>query len=134
MGFNRNTTAGALVVLALWVGWSTIRSAEREVAVLRTFDFGGSDQYTPLWVLDDGHYVWIRANRPDRRWLEQLRAQPDVELKRGGRSRAYRAAVFPGSDARDHVSAGFRRKYGLADRWREWQDGRHSVPVRLEPR
>ncbi len=124
----------ACIALGLYVGWSAIRSSWQEVAVLRTFDVQGKDLFTTVWVIDDGGLAWIQAARRDRRWLSHLRQNPDVELRRDGRSSRYRAMVSDYAEARDHVAPRFREKYGLADRWREWHLGRDTIPVRLESR
>jgi len=58
--------------------------------------------------------------------------QPNVQLRRNGRTLAYVAKVFDTPNARHYVNPRFRRKYGLADRWREWKDGPDTVPVRLQ--
>ncbi len=134
MYVTRNTLAWVGIALALGLGWSAIRSSGREVAVLRTFDVQGQDLFTTLWVIDDARLAWIQAARPDRKWLSHLRQNPNVELRRDGRSRRYRAMVFDDAEARAHVAPRFREKYGLADRWREWTNGRDTIPVRLEPR
>ena len=124
----------ACIALALWFGWSVFRAGDREVAVLQTIEVNGLDLYTSLWVVDDAEFVWIRANRPDRIWLSHLRENPKVQLRRRRRSRSYRAVVFDDPEARAHVAARFREKYGLADRWREWSHGFDTIPIRLEPR
>ncbi len=134
MHVTPRTLVLACIALGLYVGWSAIRSSWQEVAVLRTFDVQGQDLFTTLWVIDDARLAWIQAARPDRRWLSHLRQNPDVELRRDGRSSRYRAMVFDNAEARDHVAPRFREKYGLADRWREWHLGRDTIPVRLESR
>jgi len=120
---------------ALVVGWSTFRAAEREIAVLRTFDVAGQDFFATVWVVDDPHgFTWIRAHRPDRKWLAAVRERPDVELQRDGHSRRYVARIFEDGAARSAAARLFREKYGLADRLREWTSGHDPVPVRLETR
>ncbi len=73
------------------MGWSAIRSSWREVAVLRTFNVQGKDLFTTVRVIDDAGLAWIQAARRDRRWFSHLQQNPDVELRRDGRSRRYRA-------------------------------------------
>jgi hypothetical protein len=131
---TRRTLFLAGIALGLGLVWSAIRVGGRDVGVLRTFDVQGQDFYTTLWVVDDAEFVWIRANRPDRRWFAYVQQNPDVQLRRSGRQRAYRAVVFDKPQARAHVDVRFRAKYGLVDRWREWRDGSHTIPIRLEPR
>ena len=88
----------------------------------------------PGWVVDDAEFVWIRASRPDRKWLSHVLQNPNVELRRSARQRAYRALVFDKPKARAYVDPLFREKYGLADRWRAWLDASETIPIRLEPR
>jgi hypothetical protein len=92
---------------------------------------GVQDHYTRLWVVDDPPFVWIRAERPDRLWIDSVRAHPDVTLWRGGAKRHYLAEIR--EDAGAYVDALFERKYGLVDRARGLL-GRHSVPIRLSQR
>jgi hypothetical protein len=131
---TRRTLALAGIALALGLTWSAFREGGRDVGVLRTFDVQGMDFYTTLWVVDDGEFVWIRANRPDRKWFSYVQQNPDVQLRRSGRQRSYRAVVFDKPEARAYVDARFREKYGLADRWRALRDGNHTIPIRLQPR
>ena len=79
-------------------------------------------------------YRYIRANCPDHVWLAHLRKNPEVELRRRGRTSTYRAALFERVRSEVYVEASFREKYGLADQWREWTSGNHTVMVRLQPR
>ncbi len=134
MNVTRRTLVLAGIALVLGLAWFAINLGGRDLGVLRTFDVRGEDLYTTVWVVDDAAFVWIRANRPDRKWLSHLRQNPDVQLRRSGRQRAYRAIVFDRPEARALVGSRFRKKYGLADRWRAWLDGSDTVPIRLEPR
>jgi len=133
---NRRRTFSFVLIAALAVGaWLTLRPGAFEVVVLRTFD-GESDHFTSLWVLDDdvNDLVWIRAHRPDRRWLAEIQSGGPVELRRAGRSQAYVARVYDDDRTRAWVAEGFRGKYGLADVVRELSQGSDTVPVRLRTR
>jgi hypothetical protein len=135
MGINRRTFVLAAVALAGFAGWSAIRPAGKEIAVLQVFDGHGRDYFANLWVVDDAsRFVWIQANRPDERWLSVVKANPKVELRRRGQSREYLATVYDTPNARAYVAPKFRAKYGILDRWREWSSGRDTIPVRLETR
>lgn len=135
MRVNRQTLVLAAVVLAGFAGWSAIRPADKEVAVLRVFDGHGKDYFASLWVVDDSSgFVWIRADRPDEAWLSAVEANPKVELRRRGRSRSFVATVYDRPETRAYVAPLFRAKYGIADRLREWRSGRDTIPVRLEVR
>jgi len=131
---RRRTLILVLLVAAAAGGWSLLRPGTFEVVVLRTFK-PRSDSFTSVWVLDDeqNDFVWIRANRPDRRWLAHIEADSRVELRRDGRSQRYKAQIFDDDTSRAYLAKGFRRKYGLADRVRELTQGRDTVPVRLQP-
>lgn len=121
--------------IALLVGWSEARTGAREIVVLRTYDREGRDYFTTLWVVDGAPgFVWIRAHRPDRRWLSHLHEGLPLELRRAGRSRHYVAKIFDDARTRATVAPWFRDKYGLADLWREWSGGRDTIPVRLRAR
>ena len=134
MRVTRRTLVLAGIALALGLVWSAIHVGGRDVGVLRTFGVQGEDLYTTLWVIDDAEFVWIRANRRDRKWLFHVQQNPDVQLWRSGRQRAYRAVLFDKPEARAYVGPRFREKYGLADRWRAWREGSDTIPIRLEPR
>jgi len=132
---NRRTFVFAAVALAGFAGWSAIRPGGKEIAVLKVFDGRGKDYFANLWVVDDASgFVWIQADRPDERWLSVVAANPEVELRRRGRSRRYIATVYDTPKARAYVAPRFRAKYGIADRLREWHSGRDTIPVRLQIR
>ena len=104
-----------------------------EMAMLGTTGLN-RDHFTRVFVVDDSANVWVRADRPDRLWLDGLRERPDVTLERADGPIAYRAEIWPGEDAQAYVDGLFRDKYGPVDvvtgiLWR-----RESVPIRLEPR
>jgi hypothetical protein len=122
------------IALALGLAWSALRVGSHDVGVLRTFDVRGEDLYTTVWVLDDAEFVWIRANRPDRKWLSHVQENPNVQLRRSRQQRTYRAMIFDKDQVRAYVDPRFRAKYGLADRWRAWRDGSDTIPIRLQPR
>ena len=134
MYVTRRTLVLVGIALVLGLAWSALRVGGRDIGVLRTFDVRGKDLYTTLWVIDDAGFAWIRANRPDRKWLSHVKENPNVELRRSGRQGAYHAMVYDKPEARAYVAPRFREKYGLADRWREWYDGSDTIPVRLQPR
>lgn len=101
----------------------------REVIVLRTQDAEGSWLETRLWIVDDGEQAWVHGG--DSRWMRNLRANPLVEVERGGKVHPYRAVPVPGPHQRVHEL--LREKYGIADWWVRFIAGDEgSVPVRLE--
>ena len=135
MHITHRTLVLVIIAIALAAGWSALRSGESDIAVLRVFDGRGEDVFATLWVADDRDgFTWLRAARPDRKWLTVVQAQPKVEVRRHGRTKRYVALVFDTPEARDYVDPLFRAKYGLADRWREWSTGRDTIPIRLQNR
>jgi hypothetical protein len=101
---NRRTFVYAAVALAGFAGWSAIRPGEKEIAVLRVFDGHGKDHFASLGVVDDASgFVWIQADRPDERWLSVVEANPEVQLRRRGRSRRYLATIYDKPETRAHV-------------------------------
>ena len=135
MPSRRRTLVLVLLLAAGFAAWYLLRPGSFEVVVLRTFT-ERSDSFTSLWVLDDeeNDFVWLRAHRPDRRWLTQIEAERSVELRREGRTERYVARILDDDVTRRYLAEGFRRKYGLADVVRELTQGRDTVPVRLQRR
>jgi hypothetical protein len=124
----------AAIVLGLPIAYAVAHlvliELGREVIVLRTQDAEGARLHTRLWIVDDGERTWIHGG--DSRWMRNLRANPVVELARGGESHPYRAVPVPGPHQRVHEL--LREKYGIADWWVRFIGGDEgSVPVRLEP-
>lgn len=131
---TRTTLLWIAIGLGVFSGWKHLSRAAQEVVVLRASGVGHDDHFASLWVIDDGDFTWIRAENPRRLWLRNVRDNPEVELRRGGRSFQYRATVFDTPSARAYVDARFRAKYGLADRVRELLGERDTLPIRLEAR
>jgi hypothetical protein len=130
----RRTTVYLLIGAALFFGWRSLSRATRETVVLSTSTLGSQDRFATLWVVDDPPHVWIRAEDRTRRWLGAIEANPDVELRRAGRTLRYHATPYDTPEARDYVDALFREKYGFADRVRDSLGRRDPLPIRLDPR
>jgi hypothetical protein len=127
-------TLCVLVGLALfWVAWRVGGEATRDVAILEIPDIDNSDRYVTLWAVEDGSWVWLRAARPDRQWLEWLEKQPRVKLDLGGETRRYTAEILRQPMARQRVDELMREKYPWADQVRVLLLGDDTVPVRLTP-
>lgn len=108
------------------------RNFSGEVAVLYTTDLGGRTFETPLWVVDEGKDVWIRALRPTSPWLDRLIQEPHVQLLRGDVLADYRAT--PLTHRRSRVNALIAARYG----WADWllgkvEDRSGAVPIYLDP-
>lgn len=101
----------ALMVAGLFVAWESA-----EVAVLRQADGRGGQVEDRLWVVDlDGRPVVATGSLKER--VARVRANPEVELVRGGRAECRRAVVITESDAtgeeRARVERRFEEKYGI---------------------
>jgi hypothetical protein len=121
-----------LIVAVIFFGWKHLSRSAHETAVLHTQDVQNWDTYTTLWVVEDDQSLWIRAESRDRLWLDFLRGNPRVELRRNGRTSSYRARLQDTAKARAYVDPIFREKYGLADELRALVTQRDTVPIRLE--
>jgi hypothetical protein len=109
---------GTVLGLAVLFTAATLLALEgREVVVLRTFDAHGQPRETRTWVADDDGYIWIEAANPERPFLLQLQANPEVELRRGGPPHRCRAVVPPNPDGHRRIRRLLAAKYGWADRW-----------------
>ena len=96
---------------------------------------GYTDHYPRVFIVDEPPAVWVRAERPDRLWLDVAAVEP------GGRGAPRRTATSPITHrcgtATAITSASielFRAKYGVFDRVAAWIWRRNAVPIRLEPR
>ena len=78
--------------------------------------------------------AWIEAANPDRPFLHDLQARPEVVLVRRGAVQRLRAVPMPGDAPHRKIRFLLRAKYGWADRWIGLMaDTSRSVAVRLEP-
>jgi hypothetical protein len=103
-----------------------------EVVILRTTDEHARTCETQLWIVDLDGELFLRAARPDARWLARLRRMSQAVLLRRGMEGVVRAQPEDDVATRERVNAAMRKKYGLADRlWRVVSDSSRSVPIRL---
>lgn len=123
-----------LLGLCCFLGWRALSRGAHEIAVLQTATVGNQDHFATLWVVDDGPYVWIRAEDSTRRWLPAVREDPNVTLRRRGHEYAFAATVWDTQEGRAYVDPLFRAKYGLADEVRALFKRRETIPIRLVPR
>jgi len=122
---------GALPLFVAGATW--VLGEQIEVAVLRTFSADGHAHDTKLWVVDHQGQPWLRGARPNLRWLERIRENPQVELVRRGSGTAYTATVVETEEAKRAVDAAMLEKYGWIDRWYELLVRFDPIPVRLDP-
>lgn len=104
-------------------------------AVLRTFDEGGQSKDTVLALLEDNGQLWVESGHWFRGWYNRVKANPDVELVRGGQAAPYRAVPMDSPEALDQVT----KLMGKGDGARYWVARTMLLfapikPVRLDPR
>jgi hypothetical protein len=124
-----------LLLGALAFGAVTLYALEgHEVVVLRTRAADGAWRGTRTWVADDDGAVWIEAAVAERPFFQQLLADPNVELDRGGRVQRYRAEPQPNPEGHERIRGLLAEKYGWADWWVGLlQDTSGSIAIRLVP-
>ena len=134
MAPRRVLVAGGLAVLAF--GAVTLAALEgREVVRLRTTMPDGGVRTTRTWVADADGVLWIESATPERPFLRDIAARPDVELVRGGRGLPMHATIVAGDDGHRRIRSLLREQYGWADRWIGLlTDTSRSVAIRLEDR
>lgn len=71
--------------------------------MLRTFDDAGKAYASRMIVIDDGDTTWVQSGHHFRGGYHRLRANPDVELVRGGDVLRYRALPLDTPEARAHM-------------------------------
>ncbi len=125
---------GALLLLAALafgaVTWVALEG--KEVVVVRTHGVDGSPHRTRTWVADAAGATWLEAATPERPFLHDLQASPELELERRGELLRCRATIVPNPDGHRHIRGLLAERYGWADRWIGLiADTRRSVEVRL---
>ena len=109
---------------------------EGEVVTLVT-EIDGRQYPTHVWIVEVDDRRFVRANRPDARWLARVRANPDVSLLRPGSphdvSEPYRARVVADARLKARVNAAMARKYRFADRaWGRLADRQRAEVIELQ--
>ncbi len=130
---NRSHLLWGTVLLILGTLVVLHHLASKDIVVLYTKDVDYHDRYTTLWVIAESRGLWIRAAKPDRRWLADIRPDRNVRLERDGSRQYYRPVLVRNGQARDRVDRLMRQKYGIADPLRELLLGRDTVAVQLTP-
>lgn len=135
MTLARSLGIAATVVVAA-LGGLYLAMAERvEVVVVHTRDAAG-EHATRVWVVDDTGFAWLRTGSDNATWLPRLRANPRVELERGGATRPYTAVVLEDDATVARVNQRSLEKYGWSEellRAITAADAR-QVAIRLDPR
>jgi hypothetical protein len=127
---------GALALVGVALGLLYVVTAERvEVVVLHHHGADG-EQRTRLWVTDDSGHAWLRTGAENASWLPRLRAQPEVELERGGATSRFRAVVVDEAETVGRINQRTLEKYGWSEQLLRATglDPRRQVAIRLDPR
>jgi hypothetical protein len=127
--------AGAAAVAAIALVAVTLVALEGvEVVQLRSTAPDGSVRTTRTWVADADGATWVEAANPERPFLRDLQAHPEVSLVRGGGEQHLHAVPLPGDGPHRKIRQLLRAKYGWADAWIGLiADTSRSVAVRLDP-
>jgi hypothetical protein len=123
--------AGAAIVLlvvgVLWVD-------EGEVVTLTTIDDQGHSSVTGLWIVEIDGETYLRARSREAKWLERIRARPEVDLTRAGVKQKARATPIEDAALRNAVNWAMREKYGFIDAvLLRIIDHSKAVPILVEP-
>lgn len=129
----------ALAVAGLLIVWVALLAylgspAAGEVVLVTTTDAAGVEKQTPLWIVDDDGQAWLRAGNADSGWVARVRANPRIEMERGGTTARYRITPVP--EATPEIDALMRAKYGFKDRLVGWilpNSRRSTLALRLDP-
>ena len=127
---------GAVTAAGVVLAAVTLLALEgTEVVQLRSTTPEGGVRVTRAWIADADGALWLEAANPERPFLRDVEAQPDVELIRGGEVLQLRARPVAGDAAHRKIRQLLAAKYGWADTWVGLlTDTSRSVAVRLEPR
>lgn len=127
---------GAVVAAGVVLATVTLLALEgTEVVQLRSTTPDGGVRITRTWIADADGALWLEAANPERPFLRDVEARPDVELVRGGEALQLRARPVPGDAGHRKIRQLLAAKYGWADTWVGLlTDTSRSVAVRLEPR
>lgn len=129
----KNVLIAIGVVIALFVGTLVLTTTPLagEVVTLHTMGSDGDWQTTPLWAVDEGGHVYVRASEAESGWVLRSRAHPEARLERRGEVVPVRVVID--ESARDAVNRRMAEKYGWADDFIGLLgDASISLPLRLE--
>jgi hypothetical protein len=128
--------AALLALVVAFAGTMYVAMESGEVVAVRATDAQGVAHETRLWVVDADGFAWLRTGNPDSAWLARVRANPEIEVARGGEPRRFRAVLTTEPGVRDRINALVLEKYGWAERLLRAVMLRpeRATAVRLEPR
>ena len=128
----RTILVALAAALTTFAAVTAVALESKEVVTIRTLDADGRARDTRTWIADDGGFAWVEAANPERPFLRQLEARPDVELVRAGRTRRCRAEALPNPAGHSRIRQMLAVRYGWADCWIGMlTDTSQSIAVRL---
>jgi len=133
MGIDRRTLLILLLAISAFWAWQNLTHATGEIAVLRTTGTGHIEHYASVWYVHANHALWIRAENRERPWLQEIYANPRIELALDGQTRAYLANPMDVPKYQNFIDAEFRKKYGFTDWVRSLKGDRNTLPIQLKP-
>jgi hypothetical protein len=135
VAFARGLRVAGVVGAAVAVAFAgvTVWALEgRDVVVVRTVSAEGEPRETRTWIADEEGYAWVEAANPDRPFLRDLTARPQVEVQRHGRVAHCVADATPNPAGHARIRRLLSAKYGWADTWIGClTDTSGSIAVRL---
>ncbi len=126
------TAVAALVAAFGAITWWALESGG--VAVIETRTPAGTIRQTHVWYGDLDGERWLEAGTPENPWFQDVRRDPSLTFREGGRSTLYRARPVDDASGHDRIRSLIRDKYGFRDHWVGLLvDTSRSVAVRLSP-
>jgi hypothetical protein len=124
----------AALVISLIVG--AVRFLGRgEVVTITTVAPNGVARETPLWIVEVGDELYLRAGSPNAQWLVHIDHEPLIWLEMGGVRQRVRAEPLRDElTSQRAVNRAMVAKYGVADRVVGlFFDPAQSVPIVVRP-
>lgn len=124
----------AAVAIAITVGAAEILG-RGEVVEITTVALNGITRETPLWIVEVGGDLYLRAGSPSARWLARIENNPVIWLEMGSvRQRFEALPLRDDRSVRTSVNRAIAEKYGLADTLVGLLvDPDRSVPILIRP-
>ncbi len=86
-----------------------------EKVTIRTWDAKGVSYEARVWICDSVNRSYLRADKPELDWLNNIRADSDIVIVRDGKGVKYRGRILEGKRDIEMVDRLMAEKYELAD-------------------
>ena len=104
----------ALLVVAFVGAIALASELGGEVVVITTIDERDVPFETSLWIVEYRGSPYLRAGDRESAWVQRLKRNGELEMRRRGETATYRAVPDPAST--ETINGLMARDYGLADR------------------